>query len=260
MRGKFSIILMVGFMVSLCSLTTLAQGEEQKAQLFNVDDYAVNLSMVDEFEAGIKEWVAVCAKHKFPYPWKAYGTEDFHYIFVWPVENYADIDNMYKAFDELEEKMGEEQWQALLKHFEGTYEIHQSAMYYLIPERSYTPENPRLKSEEVNFISWRFYYIQSGKEEEFAEIDKEWVALYKSKNIRDGYNLYVGDMGTDMPMCVDAEWGKDAVDYFSEQKKINELLGEEATTLWKKAIKLCRKFEYKMGWYFPDLSYIPKEK
>jgi hypothetical protein len=260
MKSKISIVLVVSFVVILCSSTLLAQEKEQKEQLFNVDDYVVNPSMVDEFEAGLKEWVAICAKHKFPYFWNAYSTADFHFYFVWPVENYADIDNMYKAFDELEKKVGEEQMQTLLKRFEGTYEYFNSSMYYLIPERSYTPESPRLKPEEINYLRWGFYYLKPGKGGAFAENDKEWIALHKQKNIPDGYNIYVGDIGTDVPVVVLVTWGKNAADYFTQGAKNEKTLGEEAQALYKKEQALLRKYESKTGRPRPELSYIPEEK
>ena len=260
MKGKISVFLMVGLVVSLSALTILAQAEEQETQLFEVDEYAVMPSMVEEFETCIKEFVALCTQHKYPYSWMASSIDDFHYILVWPVKNYADLDNWSKATSELAKKVGKEQWQALLKRFLSSYEYIHESMYYLIPERSYTPENPRLKPEEINFIRWGFYYIRPAKEEAFAENDKDWVALHKKKNIPDGWDIYEGGIGTDRPVVVIASWGKDAVDYFSQSAKNEKILGEEAKALSKKENALLRKYESRTGRPRPDLSYIPKEK
>jgi len=260
MRGKFSIILMVGLVVSLCSLTTLAQVEEQKAKLFSVDDYAVKPSMVDEFFTLMKEMIPICAKHKFPYHWYTYGTPDYHCLIVWPVENYADIDKMYKAFDELWEKAGKEQLQDLTNRFATTYEYFHSSMFYMIPELCYTPESPRLKPGEGNFISFDICYVQPGKGKELEEINKEWVVLSREKNVPTGFNLFEGDIGTDMPVVVFSEKGKDAADFFSQNAKNLELWGEKGRELWKKTEAICRKIETKTAWFLPDLSYIPEEK
>lgn len=260
MKSKISVFLIVGFVVSLCTLTTLAQTEKQKEQLFLVDEYAVNPSMVDEFEAVMKEWVALCSKHKFPYSWMTYSGNDFHYILVWPLENYADIDKMYKVYDEIEKKVGEKQWQSLSKRVVKSYEYWHSSMYYLIPERSYTPENPRLKPEEINYLRWGFYYLIPGKGKAFAENDKEWIALHKQKNIPDGYQIYVGDNGTDMPVVVLVTWGENAADYFTQGAKNEKILGEEAKALSKKEQALLRKYESRTGRPRPDLSYKSEEK
>ena len=259
MKGKISIILMAGLVISFCSLTTLAKAEEQKAQLYMVWDIVANPSTAGEYEAACQEEVALYAKYKFPYSWHASSTNDFHYYFLMAVENYAAIDNIYKAFDEIEKKMGAK-YKALMKRFAGTYEYVTPGMYYLTPELSYTPENPRLKPDEINFLRWNFFYIRAGMNKEAEEIAKKWVALYKSKNIPDGYNLFVGDIGTDMPIFVVVSFGENASDYFSQLEKNNALLGEEGMALWKKTFAATRKFETKTGMSRPDLSYIPKEK
>jgi len=262
MRGKVSVILMVGFVVILCATTTLAQVEEQKATLFLFWDVLVNPSKVVEFEAATKEEVTLYSKHKFPYPWSSASTDDFHYYFLIPVDKFADIDNIYKALDETQKKMGAE-YQALMKRFSGTYEYIHMYMWYLNHELSYTPENPRLKVEEVKTIYYTYLYFKPGMEKEAEEIAKKWKALYKSKNISDLYYLYVGDIGTDMPVYCVVGGGKSSADFFSQAEKNDKLLGEEAMALWEKTLKLCRKIEQKTGRPRPDLSLIPfseKEK
>ncbi|MEE8179531.1 MAG: hypothetical protein V3T89_00215 [bacterium] len=256
MRGKVSIFLMVGFVVSLCATTTLAQVEEQKATLFLFWDVLVNPSKVVEYEAATKEEVALYSKHKFPYPWSSASTDDFHYYFLIPVDKFADIDNIYKALNETQRKMGAE-YQALMKRFSGTYEYIHMYMWYLNHDLSYTPENPRLKVEEEKNIYYTYLYFKPGMEKEAEEIAKKWKALYKSKNISDRYYLWVGDIGTDMPVYCVLGGGKSAADFFSQAEKNDKLLGEEAMALWEKTLKLCRKIEQKTGRPRPDLSLIP---
>jgi hypothetical protein len=60
---------------------------------------------------------------------------------------------------------------------------------------SYTPAQPRIKEEEVGFLHWDFFYIEPGKEKEVMALAKEYLELYKSKGISDGYNLWIGDIG-----------------------------------------------------------------
>lgn len=260
MKCKISVFLIVGLVVCLSALTILAQAEEQKGQLWFVDQYVVKPSMVGEFEAGVKEWIAQCTRHNYPYRWNAQSSEDFLYLFFTPVDNFADIDNMDKADAELAKKIGEEQMQALMKRFEGTYDYYRHYMARSLPELSYTPESPRLKPEEGTFVNTDFYYIQPGKEKEFEEVNKEWVALVESKNISDGYSLAVRVMGNELPVYIGNSSGKNAADLFSQGEKNWELMKDEGEALWEKTMALCRKFESRNSWRRPDLSYIPKEK
>ncbi len=260
MKRKISIFLMVGFVVILCALTTLAQTEEQKDQLLFVNEFKVKLSMVKEFEACLKEFVALSTQHKHPYSSMVYSLNDFHYLIVFPLEDYADITRWDKAVEELGEKAGKEQWQALWKRMENSYEYYNSSMVYLVPELSYTPENPRLKSGEGNFIFWDIYYLHPGKVKEFKELQKKWISLCKSKKITEGYNILQGDIGTDNPVYAFTLIAKDATDFYTQNKKMWEMLGEEGEMLYEKMLPFVRKNEVKQGWLRPDLSYKPKEK
>ena len=260
MRGKVSILLMVGLVVTLWAVTALAQAEEPKAQLYFVEDVVMKPSMVAEYEAIIKEVVPLCAQHEFPYPFYAYSTNDFHYYFVYPVENYADIDNLNKAWNELGKKVGVKQWQAMMERFVGTFEYYQYSVIRYLPELSYTPEKPRLKPEEANFVFWEFFYIPVGKEKELDEICQEWIELYKSKKISDGWETYVVEIGTEMPLYIFIERAKSAVDYYSQSEKILKLLGEKYQPLIAKTYAIRKKVELKTGRFRPGLSYTPEEE
>jgi hypothetical protein len=259
MRGKILVFLVASLVVSLFALTTLAQVEEQKEQLFVIDEWVVKPPMANEFEAVVKESIAIYAEHKFPYPFYTFWTSDFHYHVMWPYEKYGDLDNWYEAIEELSKKVGEP-WQALSKRVAVTYEYIHSSVYYHMPELSYIPENPRLKHEEANFFFFDIYYVQPGKTKEFKEIIKKFVALSKSKNITEGWDAYDGDIGTDMPVYAFVMRAKDETDFYIHNTKMWEILGEEGEKLWEESVALIRKRGDKQAWLLPDFSYMPKEK
>jgi len=254
---------MVTILFGLCALPNLAQAQEQKTQLYVVWDCVVNPSTASEYEAAAKVQIELFTKYNFPYPWSAYATNDFHYYFIIAVDNFGGVDKVYEAMGEVAEKAGEE-YQKMMKGFEGTYEYMRMGMYYFRPDLSYSPENPRLSSGEGNFVHWSFYYIKAWKRNEAVELAKKWVAWQKSKNNPDGYNLHIGDLGTDEPVFVVTGAGKSAGDYFTQSEKFGETLGEdgmaELTALWEKTYNLCRKYEEKTGRPCRDLFYTPKKE
>ncbi len=257
MRGKVLIALMVGIVVNFFALAAFAQEEEQKGQLWLIEDCTVKPCGVGEFEATVKEFVALAVEHKYPYRWYGHSTNDFHYYFAYPVEDLGAVDNIFEAWDELAEKMGKEQYQALDKRFDGIIEYYKYTLNRFMPEMSYTPENPRLLPEERKFFHLNIFYLPYGREKEFEEISKEWVALYKSKNIFDGTWFYVGVIGTDNPMYMLVRRAKNRADYYSQAEVIDELLGEEGKALKGKTRPLLKKLEHQDGWSRPDLSYTP---
>jgi len=260
MKGKISSFLVVGFVVGLLLLPNLSQAEEQKAQLFFIEEVVVKPSMVAEYEAHVRNVLDLVKKHGFPYPWTAFSTEDLHYFFVLPVDNYATMDSFFKALEEWYIKIGKENSQALQKEVTGTYKHVRYSCYRYVPEMSYLPENPRLKPGERNFGLMGYCYVIGGKEGEVTDYFKKIAEFCKEKNYTNGWDTYAGEFGTDMPLYVYMEFGKSAGDFWTQSDEFHEAHGAEINKIWSKCLALFRKYEYKTGRVRPDLSYMPKEK
>jgi len=261
MRGKISVFLVVGLVISLCALTTLAQAQEQKAQLYAIWDVVVKPSKVGDFEAAAKEEVALYAKYKFPYAWSVSRTFDNHYYYLFPVENFAAIDNIFTAFDKVAKMAGEE-YQEMLDLFTGTYEYVQPSVYSLNYELSFFSEKQKEKAGEENFVYFDIFYLKSGKEKEVEKLMKEMIALAKKTGATEvqSWYCYKGIIGAETPIYYMVTRAKNAIDYFTRNEKMWELLGEESGELYRNIMANVRKQEKKRGWFRPDLSYIPKEK
>ncbi|MDH5715701.1 MAG: hypothetical protein OEZ30_09070 [Candidatus Aminicenantes bacterium] len=260
MRCKVLLLLVVGLFVTICAPKISAQGTEQEPLLFIVEEDVVKPSMVDQFEEHIRGGIAQFARYKFPYPQDVYCIDGNHYFFSYPVKNFEGIGNLYKAAREYRQKIGEEQWKLRVKSAAGTLEYYQSTLFYLSFELSYSPETPRPRSEQRNFVYWTYLYVEHGKEKEFEEVLKAWVELYKSKNISHGFATYMGSIGNEMPLYVIAESAKSAAAFYSQEDETFKLFGEEGQALMKKTWALLRKFEIKIGNRRPDLSYRPEER
>jgi len=249
-------------MVLLMSMSTLfisAQEEQKKYQPYVVFEDVVKPSLVMQYEEATKEFMALFAEHQYPYPMNVYSTEDFHYYIVTPINSFSELDSMYGEFNKVAEKAGEK-WEAVWDKFAGTYHYDRGQLIIYSSKLSYVPENPRLADGEGNFLYWGFANPELGKESELSEILKEYVALYKGKNITDGWNTFNGSFGTEQPGKLWVMRGKDPADFWNQAKINNELVGAEGDVLWEKLLKTLRKFEYKTGWFRPDLSYILSEQ
>ena len=260
MKNKTLFSLVALFVVCLNVLPTLAQDTERKTELWINYDMVVKPSMVNECEAVVKDMVAKDTKYKLGYQYYTVSTEDFHYSFKVQLENYGDFDNYLKAWNVVATKMGVEQHQALYNRFAGTYESYSVDAAYRRYDLSYSPENPRLKWVENNFVVTDYFYIKAGKEEEFEKVMKELIALIKSKNIPEMFQAYVVAIGPDMPVYFVQLRGKSASDFWIHNEKMWEILGKEGELLFGKMKSLARKRDLRQGWYRPNLSYIPEEQ
>jgi hypothetical protein len=259
MRGK-SLVLLFSVVFCLCALPNLDQAEEQKAQMFMVENISVLPSKVSDFESHVKTIQKFANEYKFPYPIYVYNMDDYSYFYVIPVKNFADIDDFNKAKMEWIERMGQENLMSIFKSGEGSYKHLRWFIIRHRPDLSYTSDEPRFKSEEANYLYIPLSYVKTGKESEFEEICKKWVAYDTSVNRADSYDLFVGDIGTEMPFYFWVARAKSAADFFNQSEIYGTKIGEEFTDLWNRTLALCRKFDVKTGMFRPDLSYIPKEK
>jgi hypothetical protein len=242
----------------ISALAVFAQGEMPKSQRFFVHEDVVIPSMVGQYEMAAKNVADLFAKNNLAaFPYTAVSTEDFRYLFFTTVENDAGVSIMDNAFAELEKKIGATASQDAMKAFVGCYESHRNYLIRQFPDLSYKPEYGSQISEGMNFRHWDFYFVHSGKEQEAIAIAKEWKALYAKKSIAEGYRLYMGDLGSDMPLIIVVQSAKDAVDFYSKAAAIQKTLGEESQKLLAKTWSVVRKFDHIDGMIRPDLSYMP---
>jgi hypothetical protein len=258
MKTKISVFLSVFLVFGLFAVADLAFSQEKKPQLYFIEEYVVKPPMVVKFEAVVKKALEL----GFPVPVTTYSSDDLHYYFVYsPTENYAGVDSLFKAFNDWMAKMDEKKLQEWLKSQEGTFEYYKQGMIRLKPELSYVPQKPRLRLEEETFFHWCFCYIEFGKEKVIEDAFKEWAALSKSTGIANGFTVFAGDIGTDMPFYIMAKGGKSAADFYGEWDKMIKKWGEEKyAALLTKVMDCMRRYEYKTGMVRPDLSYLPEEK
>ena len=255
MKSKAAVFLAVGLFSVLFVLSGMTGAQEQKSQLYSITEVVVKPAMAAKFEAAIKKENEL----GYPFPSEAYSTDDYYYYFLTPIENYAGIDAMNKAEGEWSAKIGQE-YQALMKSVEGTFDYYRSGIIRFLPELSYAPKKARIKPGEEGFLTWGFAYVEFGKDKEFADICRQFVEVSKSKDTSIGWNMYMVQSGTEMPLYFWAESGKSAAEYYAENDKVVKKMGEEKyAELWGKAMATLRKFETKNGRPRPDLSNLPKK-
>jgi 3-methyladenine DNA glycosylase Tag len=67
-------------------------------------------------------------------------------------------------------------------------------------------------------------------------------------------------MGLDGPVMVSAATANNPREFYEENAKAWEALGEEAGKIKQKIMKYVTKQEQKTGWYQRELSYTPAKK
>ena len=175
MKFKVSILSVIILAVVASAAVLLAQPPEGKnAQLFLFWEVVVHPDKVAQFEEAAKKQVELYQKHAFAYPWSTSSTNDNHYYFGIPIDNYAMMDTIFEAFAELDKKIGEEV-KALEAAFEGTIESERAQVWSLDYDLSSYPENARIKPEEENYTDWMFVYYKPGSGKKVDELNKTFA-------------------------------------------------------------------------------------
>jgi hypothetical protein len=230
-----------------------------KDQLFWVREEVTKIEMWDKYESSSKEWVKLMtdAGLDVPYMW-ASQRDDGHYYYLFPIDNYAGIDKFQGIFGSAIEKIGKEKWAKFLVENESSMVTHKDFIVTRSAKYSYWPKEPRLKNEEANFIHWMFFQYKLEKRKEIMEIMLEWKKLYEGKNIKNGYTIWLVELGLENNMVVLTESFKDGEDFYTAQKEDNAKMEAEANALWSKMSSYITSIENKFGNARPDLGYIKK--
>jgi hypothetical protein len=259
MKTKLSVLLL-SLVVCLCAFTTSAQGEEQEeASLFFTIVHRIKPHMIVQYEESGKIIMKQFEKQNFPFTFFTWEDGSFSYYYFYPMKSFADIDKLWIAWGDFVENWGAEGAKTL-DLINASMESYEDFMLRHLIELTFIPENPRLKDDEEVYAAWDMHYLLPGKETEYLQLMKKFLALFKKINLKDRIYIHAGEMGMDKPVYIAAGGAKDPTDYWSQNKKMWEAMGQESTPLMLEFFKLIRKREFKQFWYRPDFSHIPSEK
>ena len=237
--------------------TEAQQVEAQKSQLYYIHDLQADPAKTSEVEAYVKDLTDQFRKNAFPYAMNVYSTMDFHYYAFIPIRNYADIDNAKRELGTIAQKMGADNFQKLIARRSAAIQHHSYFVIRFLPEFSWAPPSPRNKPEEELFRHWIFCYTNLEKEKEFREILSKFLNLYKRTNYPFTENIYMVELGSDLPLYIGEERGKNWFEFYSSLKEAFSMLGDEGRKLsWTETL---RKIERRDGTYRPELSYQPEK-
>ena len=258
LKLKFFSLIITGLL--FFSAFAFAQ-DEPKDQLYWVREEVAKIDMWDQYEKTSKEWVDLMtgADLDLPYMW-ASQRDDGHYYYLFPLDNYAAIDEMQEIFGAAIEKIGRDKWGKFMVENEGAMVTHQDFIVTRSAKYSYWPEEPRLKPEERKFTHWMFFHYKLENRKEVMDIMTEWKQLYEEKNIKNGYTIWLIELGRDNNMIVLTENYKDGADYYTSMEADNATMEAEASALWAKMAPYITSIENKYGNQRPDLGFVKESK
>lgn len=245
----------MAFLAVLMLLTAIpAALAQEQPRYVRIHEFKTKLGHGPEYEAGVKQLFAACAKAGLDYP--IFGsvsvTNPGSYGFVIPMNSISDYDKqepkLEAAFALAPEVMGQ---------LSAITESNTSSIFAVRADLSYTPQTPRLAMQEQTFTRIAFLYPHYDQQQAFEGLLKDMAALYLKHNIGDGREVANVVFGADGPVYVSMQSAKSAADYYAASDKNREILGEAMQQIITRGGPMLRKIEYSEFTSRPDLSYMP---
>lgn len=257
-----SLVFLVAFAFGPALATAEEKAEEKVDQgnLVIVEVVTINPAGMAAYEAASKKLLPIMAEHDFPYGYDAYMTDDFHYMFVYPIKNFADIDALYGEWMKFIEAWGMDNWKAMQKEIGDAVESSDLSVFNFRRDLSFLPEDNAYDGSKPNYFYWGFCKVKPGMEQALEKNFQDFVNLWKAKEMTTGWALYQGFFGADMPTYVYAEWGASPAAFWAQAEKSEAKTGDAAKAVWDQTMQTLRSYDFMTGRNRPDLSYKPAKK
>ncbi len=225
----------------------------QKRYQIHVDN--VKPSMVGEYEKIAKSFTEACVKYNPQGPWITASTNDMKYMYISPMENFADLDkNLYA---DMAKAMGDD-FGKMFQDFNKCYDSHSDFVISLSESLTYMPEGISQMQEGQNYRNWYYLYFTPENSANIYEAMKGVKGLFESTGSKSYYRVYSSGFGCPESFYLVAISSKDEVDSAMGGKENEKVLGEKRPEVFGNLMKYVSRFEEVTGYMRPDLSYTPK--
>lgn len=232
--------------------TSMGQDTEPEGQLWLCWEATVNPALNTQFIDLQVDLHGLFKENNFPYTISTWTDRNFHYYFFYPVKTYDDKNDIWGAFGPISQQFGEEKWNKMWE----TITDHKTYFLKSHPEMSYTPEVRRMANDESTFAIWDMFYMVPGKEDDVYALGKEVPVLLRNINYDDNFQMLTGDVGYEGSLYIVVLYGKHPADFWTQNKKMSELMGEEGQKIFQQWVSLTKKREYRQFWKVERLTYV----
>jgi hypothetical protein len=245
-------------LVSFLAFSSAFAQDMPRPELYILHEEVVKPSAMMAYEAASKDFLNTLAEKKVSSPaltWNAFMSNDMHYLYMVRIPNFAALDSSMAEWEKAKATVGAARWTDLERRGSEPLASYNETVFMRRPDLSYDPANPRLKMEEHRYFRLDFYYLVPGKMTEAEAIAKDYVALFKRKNITEAFNIFIGILGENLPLLVASIPAKNEADSIALDERVNATLGADVRPLQARAMAITRRFERRSVMARPDLSY-----
>jgi len=236
-------------------ITISVWAQKDRYQLYVVHEDHVNNGMMDKHHEGDKKIVQAAKKNNMKgMDWITFVGNDSRVMYLSPIKSMAELDK--NPFEDLQKKMGENEFKQLFNSFDGTFSKHGDYILKLDKELSYMPDGMTQTPEGENYRELTFYHIPPGSGDKAEELATNVKKMYADKNSKIHYRLYKSGFGTMGDYYLVATAAESPEQLENRRKENMDLLGDEGKSMQDKIDHTFSNREKVTGYIMPDLSYM----
>ena len=231
--------------------------EMSKDKLYFMHEEAARIDKIDEYNQSAKDFTKMFADMKLDVPAiYASETDDFHFFYLVPINNYADVDKLNSAFNDVFSKADKDKTAKTMKEGDESTVYIRDFVLKRSDELSYKSEKQKLDMSKEIFLHEDFFTYKPEYRKQIMQLGADYKKLNQDKGVEDSYDVWMPDLGEKNNLIVVITMAKDATSYYQQQDKDNTLLGKEGDALWNKMLTMLENFNHLNAHTRPDLSYM----
>lgn len=230
MKLKIFMMLAIGIVMGLFFGQVSMGAEGRVHSLVMIVDYEISPDRAGDFDSAVQEVNSQLEKYNFPFSFEVFKTENSHAFMVYKLENFADTDRMNQFWDELQQKMGDQEFKALWEKLDVHFRIVGSSFWDRRPDISTLSSQSLSTGAEKpksGYASLSFYHIKHGQEMEAINIFKQSADIYKAKNVSTGFDIYESRFGPERLLYVQVFNASSPEELLLQNQKNMEKIGKE---------------------------------
>lgn len=250
MKNKLTSLI---FFLLLFSLVN-AQNDKKPTRYMVMQD-VVPFNKTMEYESAQKEINNFFASNKLDFKWRVYKSDDNIYMYLIPFSDYADLDKIFKAWDEKIKTVNQDEFNKKWNAFNGTID-HTNNIIIQLSESSYTPKNSYITADKSSFTHWDFFEVIPGKEKEAWALMKDYKSTCEKENTEVPFHVWSVNFGERTSTIVITTPANSDIDFYTHNKAADDKIMKSpgAMELYGKFMACIKKFNHFNGKPRPDLS------
>ncbi|WP_027137623.1 PH domain-containing protein [Gaetbulibacter saemankumensis] len=224
-------------------------------QMYQVHQDNVKPAKVFEYEMVARDFIEACITHNPPTKWITAVIDDFRYLYISPMDNYAELDK--RPFKDMADTMGDE-FGTLFNRFDACYDAHTSYVITLLEDLTYMPQGISQTQEGKNNRKFIFLYYSPDNGKALHEAMKKIKEVFASKGSNEYYRVYRSGFGTPENYLFIAISYKDQIENVVKSRANQQLLGQSGLEAFSQVLKHILRYEEYNAEMRPDLAFTPR--